>query len=145
MRTDDVALQVILPTDINSAYVALVDWSAQSDWMLGTRVWLAAGDGSSVGSEIAAFTGIWKLGFLDTMTITKLQPPTLVEVIHTGKVLKGLGKFELIELSPTQTQFNWFERVEIPFGWLGALLWRLIRPGFRLGVWLSLRKLAKSL
>lgn len=145
MRTRDVKLKVMLPTDIDSAYAAITNWSKQSDWMLSTKVWLSAGDGKTVGSEIAAFTGVWKLGFLDTMTITKLAPPALVEVLHTGKVLRGEGKFELTQVSVNQTQFDWFERVEIPFGYLGLAVWWLIRPGFTLGVWYSLRKLAKTL
>ncbi|MDA2975236.1 MAG: SRPBCC family protein [Actinomycetota bacterium] len=145
MRTSDVALTVMLPTDIQSAYNAIVDWQGQSDWMIGTKVWLAGGDGASVGSQIAAFTGIWKLGFLDTMTITKIEPPRLVEVLHTGKVLRGEGSFELIAVTERETQFNWFERVEIPAGLAGLAAWWLIRPGFKFGVWFSLRKLAKSL
>jgi hypothetical protein len=145
MQTSDVSLTVELPTNLVSAYAAITNWSAQSDWMIGTKVWLSAGDGSSIGSEISAFTGIGKLGFLDTMTITKLEPPRLVEVLHTGKVLRGEGRFELTEISAGKTRFDWFERVEIPFGWFGRIAWWLIRPGFTLGVWYSLRKLAKSL
>jgi hypothetical protein len=145
MRTKDLRLQVTLPADLQTAYDAIVNWEGQSDWMIGTKVWLASGDGSSVGSEIAAFTGIGRLGFLDTMTITKLEPPRLVEVLHTGKVLRGIGAFELTEISASQTRFDWFERVEIPFGAVGAALWWLIEPGFKFGVWVSLRKLAKTL
>jgi hypothetical protein len=145
MRSSDVSLTVMLPTSLARAYAAITNWEAQSDWMIGTKVWLSRGDGSSVGSEISAFTGIGKLGFLDTMSITKLAPPNLVEVLHTGKVLRGEGRFELTAVSENQTRFDWFERVEIPFGYLGLLAWWLIRPGFTLGVWYSLRKLAKSL
>lgn len=145
MRTSDVSLTVILPTDLTSAYSAITNWSAQSEWMIGTKVWLSRGDGNSVGSEISAFTGIGKLGFLDTMTITKLIPPQLVEVLHTGKVLRGEGRFELTAVANSKTRFDWYERVEIPFGWAGLLAWWLIRPGFTFGVWISLRKLARSL
>lgn len=145
MRSREVKLKVMLPTDIDSAYAAITNWGKQSDWMLGTRVWLSAGDGKSIGSEVSAFTGIWKLGFLDTMTITKLEPPALVEVLHTGKVLRGEGKFELTQVSADQTQFDWYEQIEIPLGYLGLTLWWLIRPGFTLGVWYSLRMLAKTL
>ena len=145
MRSSDVSLTVMLPTSLDRAYAAITNWEAQSDWMIGTKVWLSRGDGSSVDSEISAFTGIGKLGFLDTMTITKLTPPHSVEVLHTGKVLRGEGRFELTEVSANQTRFDWFERVEIPFGYLGLLAWWLIRPGFTFGVWYSLRKLAKSL
>lgn len=145
MRSSDVLLTVMLPTSLDRAYAAITNWEAQSDWMIGTKVWLSRGDGSSVDSEISAFTGVGKLGFLDTMTITKLTPPHLVEVLHTGKVLRGEGRFELTEVSANQTRFDWFERVEIPFGYLGLLVWWLIRPGFTFGVWYSLRKLAKSL
>jgi hypothetical protein len=113
--------------------------------MLATKVWLSKGDGNSIGSEVSAFTGFGKLGFLDTMTITKLNPPRTVEVLHTGKVLRGIGKFELSELAEDKTQFDWYEQVEIPLGYLGLFAWWLIRPGFTLGVRISLRKLAKTL
>jgi hypothetical protein len=79
------------------------------------------------------------------MTITKIEPPRLVEVLHTGTVLRGEGSFELIAVTQRQTQFNWFERVEIPAGLVGLAAWWLIRPGFKFGVWFSLRKLAQSL
>lgn len=122
---------------------AVVDWPAQGEWMLGTRVDVRRGDGESVGSEVAAFTGLGPLGFLDTMTITGWDPPRECRVDHTGRVVRGIGVFTVEPRGERECVFVWREELDLPLGALGRLGWPLARPGFLLGVRLSLRKLAR--
>lgn len=105
--------------------------------MLQTKVWVTSQIREGVGTSISAFTGplyksypkFSKLGLLDTMVVTSWQVPERCEVMHTGKILKGLGAFELIEISPNLTRFKWSEGIECsrwkffaiyPFMWLGV-------------------------
>ena len=70
----------------------LTDWPAQSEWIFATRVEIRTpGLAKEVGGEIAAFTGFGPIGFWDYMTITKWEHPHIVDVIHTGRVVKGTG------------------------------------------------------
>jgi len=141
--------QIDIPIDINvpaqQVWSAIVDWQSQGEWMLGTRVWPVNGDGTGVGGEIAAFTGIGKLGFLDTMTITVWEPPVRCEVLHTGRVVRGIGIFAIVETSPTTSRFEWSEILDLPLGIVGALGFRLVRPFFVFGVRKSLQKFAAIL
>jgi hypothetical protein len=105
--------------------------------MLQTKVWVTSQIHEGVGTSISAFTGPFyksfpkfsKLGLLDTMVVTNWQPPVRCDVLHTGKIFKGIGAFELIEISPISTRFNWSEGIECsrakffaiyPFMWLGV-------------------------
>ncbi|UZJ23968.1 SRPBCC family protein [Rhodococcus antarcticus] len=122
---------------------AVVDWPAQGEWMLGTHVRVSRGDGESVGSELAAYSGVRPLGFLDTMTITEWDPPRRCVVRHTGRVVRGDGIFEVLPDGPRAATFVWREELELPLGALGRLGWPLAKPPFALGVRYSLRKLAR--
>lgn len=115
--------------------------------MLQTKVWVTSSIRDGVGTSIEAFTGPFykfypkfsKLGLLDLMTVTQWDPPNSCHVIHTGAVIKGTGTFELVELEPNKTQFNWSETVVIPRALLFIgipLLWAV-----KIGVIISLRRL----
>ena len=67
------------------------------------------------------------MGVLDTMIITKWEPPRLVEVQHTGRLIRGPGIFE-IEPRGEHSTFVWTERLYLPYGYLGELGWFLVRP-----------------
>lgn len=127
---------------------AIVDWEAQGQWMLGTDVIVP--DGASrtgVGARIEAFTGLLpkqrKFGFLDTMTVTEWLPPQSCNVLHTGKVVRGTGRFELISMTSSRTAFVWSEHLRLPFGVLGRLAWVAVGPLMKFGVRLSLEKFAR--
>ena len=120
----------------------LTSWSQQGEWMLGTRVWVASGSGTSVGDELAAFTGIWRLGFLDTMTITKWDPPHVCEVLHTGRVVRGGGSFEVRALE-TGSELVWVEDLDLPWGPVGRLGYALMAPSFKWAVGKSLQRFAR--
>jgi hypothetical protein len=131
----------------NKLWSHVADWESQGDWMLQTKVWVTSSIRDGVGTSIEAFTGPFykfypkfsKLGLLDLMTVTQWDPPNSCHVIHTGAVIKGTGTFELVELEPNKTQFNWSETVVIPRALLFIgipLLWAV-----KIGVIISLRRL----
>ncbi|MFP5068543.1 SRPBCC family protein [Pseudonocardia nantongensis] len=146
--------ELAVPVDVNVPAPVLwdvvTDWAGQSEWMLGTRVEVTAGDGRSVGTELRAVTGIGPLGVADTMRITEWTEPApggsgprRVVVTHTGTVVRGDGVFAVEELGPARSRFVWSERLDLPLGALGRLGWPLVRPGFRTGVAYSLRSMAE--
>ena len=118
---------------------ALTDWAAHDRWMLLTR---AEGDRAE-GGEIRAFTGIGRLGFLDTMTITVWEPPRRAVVRHTGKVVRGSGAFEVEDLGAGRSRVVWSEWVLLPLGVVGQLAWPVARVPLRLLLQASLRRLAR--
>ena len=118
---------------------ALTDWAAHDRWMLLTR---ADGDNRE-GGTIRAFTGVGRLGFLDTMTITVWEPPRRAVVRHTGRVVRGAGAFEVEPVGPHRSRVVWSEWLDLPLGRLGRLGWPLVRPVIGALVQVSLRRLAR--
>ena len=86
-----------------------MDWSRQGEWIPGTRV----RGGAGTGAEVAAWTGIGRIGFTDTMIITEWDPPRRCVVQHTGKVVRGSGVFEVLPRGAL-SEFRWTELVELP-------------------------------
>jgi len=127
-------------------WAALVDWESQGEWMLNTAVW-TVGEREGVGARIEAFTGLIPrrrfLGFLDTMTITSWDPPRRCDVLHTGKVVRGTGAFEVEAVNAQRSRFHWSEEVILPLGWLGRIAWLVVGPIMGLGVRISLRRFAR--
>lgn len=150
-RPAHVSLDVVIRASTQTVFDALTDWPAQGEWMLGTRVEVRRGDGRSVGSEIAAWTGAGPLGFWDTMVITRWDPPNLVDVVHTGRVVRGTGTMEVFALPqlPDQpgerSRFVWSEDLDLPLGLLGRLGWPIARPAFLAGVQASLRAFGRHI
>lgn len=124
----------------------LTNWTAQSEWIFATRVEIkTAGQAREVGGQIAAFTGFGPIGFWDYMTITKWEYPHLVDVIHTGSVVKGTGSMRVEKISDSLSRFYWSEDLQIPLGFIGLLGFKILRPFFLAGVQASLRKFARNL
>lgn len=141
MPTIELRQPIAAPAQV--VWDAVVDWPAQGEWMLGTDVRVQHGDGVSVGSELAAFSGVRPLGFLDTMVITEWDPPRRCVVRHTGRLVRGDGIFVVLPAGPRAATFVWREELDLPLGVLGRVGWPLAKPPFVLGVRYSLRKLAK--
>jgi hypothetical protein len=76
------------------------------------------------------------------MTITKWEPPRVCDVLHTGKVVRGTGSFEVVSVSDNISKFLWREDVEVPFGALGQVIWPIASMFLRVGIILSLRRFA---
>lgn len=138
-----VALDIDIAAPPEVVFAALTDWPAQGEWMLGTRVEVRSGDGRSVGSELAAWTGAGPVGFWDTMVITKWEEPHLVDVVHTGSVVRGTGTMAVHPTASGGSRFTWSEDLDLPLGAVGRAGWPLARPAFLAGVRASLRKFGK--
>ena len=132
-----VAVAVNAPVDV--VFAAVTQWTEQGRWIIGTRVEVRKGDGASLGSELAAWTGAGPVGFWDTMVITRWEPPYRVDVLHTGKLVRGTGIMEVVALPGGRSRFVWSEELDLPLGTVGRLGWPLVRPAMRAGVGRSLR------
>jgi hypothetical protein len=139
----DVELRVPVAVPAETAWAAMTDWTRQGEWMLGTSVEVTAGDGRSVGTTLAAFTGVGPLGFTDTMRITDWEPPTRCVVLHTGKLVRGTGEFIVNPVTDRSSELVWVEHLDLPFGVVGRLGWPLARPVFTWGVRRSLAEFAR--
>lgn len=141
-------ITINLPCSQELAWAAIADWESQGNWMLQTKVWVTSQIREGAGTSISAFTGpLYKfypkfssLGLLDTMVVTKWQPPEICDVLHTGKVLKGTGSFVLSPINSTSTKFNWSETIEC-----SRIKFLAIAPFLWVGVRISLARLSTSL
>ena len=135
--------ELVLTQDVDApaeqVWEVLTDWAVHDRWMLLTR---AEGDRAE-GGEIRAFTGLGRVGFLDTMTITVWEPPRRAVVRHTGKVVRGSGAFEVEDLGGGRSRVVWSEWVLLPLGVVGQLAWPVARIPLRLLLQASLRRLAR--
>ena len=138
-----VALDVIVDAPVDRVFDAFAQWEEQGRWMVGTRVEVRVGDGRSVGSQLAAWSGAGPAGFWDTMVITRWEPPYRVDVLHTGSVVRGTGTMEVVALPDDRSRFIWSEDLDLPLGRLGRLGWPLVRPAFLAGVRRSLVAFAR--
>ncbi|RJQ71472.1 SRPBCC family protein [Pseudonocardiaceae bacterium YIM PH 21723] len=143
MTTVTLALSVPVAAPPETVWAASVDWARQGEWMLGTSVSVVRGDGGSVDSELAAFTGLAGVGFLDTMRITGWLPPYRCDVLHTGALIRGTGTFEVRARPGGGAVFHWREDLVLPWSWLGRLGWLFTGPLFKAGVRRSLRDFAR--
>ena len=140
MRSNHIAMSLVIKAPIENVWAALSDWESQGDWMLQTTVEVTSQIREGVGTSISAFTGIGKLGVMDHMVVTSWQPPHICDVLHTGKIIKGTGRFELVVIDTETTRFDWSEEILAP-----RALFLLIAPGLYAGVRISLTNLSRRL
>jgi hypothetical protein len=141
--TATLVLTLDVDAPVEQTWAGAVDWAGQGEWMLGTEVRPTRQAGRGVGGGIEAFTGVGRLGFLDTMDITLWEPPHRCHVLHTGRLVRGTGAFEVEPRGEGRSRFVWREDLELPLGPLGQLGWSLGRPLFAYGVQLSLKRFAR--
>ncbi|GII95983.1 SRPBCC family protein [Sinosporangium siamense] len=123
-------------------FAVLTDWPRHREWMVLTTAEVTEGDGRSVGSRLAAFSGLRPAGFLDTMTITRWEPPHVVAVEHTGRLIRGTGVFHVRDTAPGTSTISWSESLDLPFGPIGRAGWILAGPLSEALLRTSLRRLA---
>ena len=139
--------ELVLSVDVEAppsqVWRALIDWERQGEWMPLTDVRVVGGDPAGVGGRIEARTGLRgrgrRLGVLDTMHITRWDPPHRVDVRHTGRAVRGSGIFEVRPRLAGAT-LVWTEQLELPLGALGRLGWPLVKPFAVFGLTLALRR-----
>ena len=140
MRSNHIAMSLVIQAPIEKVWAAIADWESQGDWMLQTTVKVTSQIREGVGTTIAAFTGIGKFGVMDHMVVTSWQPPFICDVLHTGKIIKGTGRFQLSAIDDDSTRFDWSEEILTP-----RVIFLLIAPGLYVGVRISLTKFSRLL
>ena len=143
----EVRLDVDVDADPEAVWAWAVDWERQREWIPLTRVRRLDGPVLGVGTRVLARTGIGPLGFDDLFTVTAVATPARgprsYEVVHTGRVVKGVGAFR-VEPRGDRARFVWWERVDVPGGPLAPLLWALGGPATRLAFGVALRRFARA-
>jgi hypothetical protein len=140
MRSNHIAMSLVIDAPIDVVWASLADWESQGDWMLQTTVEVTSEIREGVGTTIAAFTGMGKIGIMDHMQVTRWEPPFICDVLHTGTIIKGTGRFQLAAIDSRTTRFDWSEEILAP-----RALFLLIAPGLYAGVRISLLKLSRQL
>lgn len=147
MSSAHISLSVPVNASAETVFAKFTDWPSQGEWMFGTHVHTTAagteGWGRGVGAEISAFTGFLKIGFWDTMKITQWQSPVRVDVLHTGKVVRGTGTMIVEPRSESTSTFIWSEDLELPLGAVGAFGFAIVKPLFVAGIRHSLTNFAR--
>ncbi len=139
----ELTLTVDVDAPPQAVFDAMVDWDRQGEWMLGTTVRGTVNQGKGLGGWFEAYTGRKPFGFNDPMEITRWQEPSEVAVLHHGKVVKGTGLFEVVDLGGGRSRFVWSEQIDLPLGAVGRFGWFLVRPLAAAGISLSLRRFAR--
>jgi hypothetical protein len=146
---DLVRSEVVVEAPARAVWDYVTDWSRQGEWIPFTRVETVprGTPAGAVGDRVRARTGLGPVGVWDPMTITGWEVAedgsARCEVLHTGRVVRGEAELSVVAEGPQRCRFVWWERLTVPGGVLGALLWRLVGPVMRRGVDHALRRLAR--
>jgi len=111
--------------------------------MLTTTRGIGPTGGHAVGEEVHAFTGVGRVGFLDTMVVEVWEPPRRCRVRKTGRVVRGAAEFTVQALPGGRSAVIYRAEVLVPGGRVGAAAWPLVRAGFAAGFGRSLKSLAR--
>jgi hypothetical protein len=138
-----VPVEVGVPADV--LWRSVTDWEHQGEWMLATTVRRTGGDGRAPGSTWSAATGVGPLAVVDTIELVELVEggPWRATVRHIGTVIRGDGIFTVEALGASRSRFTITEHLDLPWGLLGRACWPAVRPISRLGLEVSLRRLAR--
>ena len=105
--------EVALGVPAGKAWDHITDWPRQAEWVPHTHVETVDTDDRvhQVGGRIRAWTGLGPVGFWDPMTITSWHRYDdgggRCEVLHTGKVVRGEGAFEVRADDEDASRFLW--------------------------------------
>jgi carbon monoxide dehydrogenase subunit G len=135
----DVTAQVRVRADAEQVWQAVTDWSQQREWIWATRVH----GGQGVGAAVTGWTGVGPVGFTDTMVITEWDPPRRCVVEHTGRLIRGVGIFE-VRADGAASEFRWTEQLRLPLpAGLGRLVAAVVQPLAERALASSLRRFAR--
>jgi uncharacterized membrane protein len=129
-RRFDFAMRVEIERPAETIWPYLIDWENLDRWMSEARDFRVVGDRrEGVGVEAEATISIGGIRTRDRVRVTQWEPPSVLEIEHLGWV-KGRG---YMELSPSEqgSFFFWRESLEPPWGFLGKLGMKLLKPVIR--------------
>jgi Polyketide cyclase / dehydrase and lipid transport len=118
----------------------LSDWDRSAQWILGTTVEVVGAQREGVGARTRATTKIAGITLIDEMTVTRWEPPRLIQVEHHRKPVLGDAWFEIVPID-AGVQVEWVEDLELPFGRLGELGGSMVRAPVEWGLRTSLKRL----
>jgi hypothetical protein len=95
-----------------SVWELLVDWPRQGEWMPATTVRVLPGPDTGIGTRLEARTGIGRLVVVDPMEVVEWRPPYRCVTRHDGRVVRGLGVFEIEPLGAEACRFGWREEFD---------------------------------
>src|SRR5262249_7166068 len=116
----EVTATVIVNAPAARVYAGFVAWERQGEWIPLTPVRVVSGDGGE-GSVVEAVTAVGPAVLRDEMTVTKLDPPYEVRVVHVGRYLRGPGVVRCTPMQGDRTQVVWHEWFHLPAGVAGRL------------------------
>lgn len=107
----------------------LTDWEGQPRWMVDALDVIVLSDKrEGVGVVVRCPTNIMGVVVVDDLEVTEWVEPRVLSVRHLGRVIRGLGSFELAE-TRYGTHLTWWEEIEVPGGEVGdALAGALLVP-----------------
>lgn len=122
------------------AFEELANWEGQGTWIPATTVRVVAGVGTNADDAIEARSAIGPVGFTDKMRVVRFRRPELIDVVHEGWLIKGLGRMRVIPVDSDNCRVVVVELIRMPLGLVGEVAWLLIKPFARTGLSRSLRR-----
>jgi len=105
---------------VERVWELLTAWEAQARWMGDVReVRVTTPEREGTGVRIEADTYIVpKVVVSDPIVVTEWSPPHTLVAQHVGRLIRGIGVFELTP-SEGGTILSWWEELSVPFGSVG--------------------------
>jgi uncharacterized protein YndB with AHSA1/START domain len=132
-------------------WALLTDWESQPRWMIDARsVTVLSRQREGGGTLVRCRTDLLGRGgpvVTDDMVVTDWDPSRTLAIRHLGRLIRGVGAFEL-EPTAHGTRVTWWEEIDPPFGGLGETAASLVvvpavRRVFRASL-AGLKRLAES-
>ena len=97
----------------------LTAWERQPEWMVDARsVEVLSAVREGVGATIRCRTNILGVVVNDDLSVTEWQEESVLGMRHLGRLIRGVGAFELSDTA-YGTRLLWWEEAEVPFGSVG--------------------------
>lgn len=114
----DFLLQRTAPLPLEEAWRRLTRWPRHGDAVPLTRVTVATGPPTRVGTRVVARTGIGPFAFDDPMEVTVWRPPAggepgLVRLTKRGRVVLGWAELEVRPGPGSGTRVLWREELRV--------------------------------
>src|SRR5262249_37298220 len=134
-----IAAEVTVDAEPELIWRTATDWPRQREWIWATRVSGGRGPRAGVGGG----PGVGPTGFPAGRVTTEWDPPHRCVLRHTGRVVRGMGTFE-IATRGARSEFRWIEHIQLPVPpAIGAPAGRVVAPIAAWGLRSCLRRFAR--